>query len=169
MPEKLLYILRHAKAEIAEGYASDHERPLSPRGLADADAMGKHLHAQGKQPEHVLCSTARRTRETHAQLALDIPVAFSEKLYLASASELMAMIQSIPDSTSSALVIGHNPGMHELVAILADHAKHEADAEALREKFPTCALAVLRFKGSWAKLHPGTATLEALTFPKQLA
>lgn len=165
--KKLLYILRHAKAEFADGLESDHARPLSARGLADAEAMGAHLRAMPNLPQQVLCSTARRTRETHAALALDTPVAFSERLYLATAGELLGFVNALPDSTSTALIIGHNPGLHELVALLTHHAKREEDTESLREKFPTCALALLSFTTPWPTLTPDSGTLESLHYPQR--
>lgn len=162
---KLLYILRHAKAELAADYATDHARPLSPRGHADAKAMGERLRHLPNPPQHVLCSTATRTQQTHAALGLDVPVAFSEKLYLAHASELLATVNAMPADIDSALIVGHNPGMHELTALLTYDAVNDEDTERLREKFPTCALAILRFDMPWHEIMPDSGTLEAFLTP----
>lgn len=163
--KKILYILRHAKAEFADDHASDHARPLSERGRNDAALMGERLRAFAHPPQHVVCSTAERTRQTHAALGLDIPVSFSESLYLASAGDLLAQVNALPESADAALIIGHNPGMHELVALLTYEAKHEEDTERLREQFPTCALAVLSFDMPWHEIMPDSGTLEALLTP----
>lgn len=163
--KKILYILRHAKAEFADDHASDHARPLSERGKGDASAMGERLRALPHQPQFVVCSTAERTRQTHAALGLDIPVAFSERLYLASAGELLAQVNALPESTDTALIIGHNPGLHELVALLTYEAKDEADTDRLREEFPTCALAVMSFDLPWSEIMPDSGMLEALLAP----
>ncbi len=162
---KLLYILRHAKAEFAADYAEDHARPLNPRGKNDAVACGNHMRSLANPPQLALCSTATRTRETYDALGLDIPVAYSDKLYLANVGELLHHINALPAEIDSALIVGHNPGMHELTAILTHHAENDADTERLREKFPTCTLATLSFTKDWAEITPDSATLKALHTP----
>ncbi len=165
--KKLLYILRHAKAEIAADYADDHARPLAERGLNDAKSLGERLRSMKNPPQQILCSTAKRTRETHSSLALDVPVAFSERLYLASTGELLTIINTLPETVESVMLIGHNPGMHELTALLTHHAKNEDDTEQLREHFPTCTLAILSFPTEWNAITPDTGLLEQFIIPKR--
>lgn len=160
--KKTLYVLRHAKAVLAHEAAADHARTLSERGIADATALGHRLAHCAMPVQYVLCSTAARTRQTHAALGLDVPVAFSEKLYLASGAELLQLLCALPDTTESTLLIGHNPSVHELVGALTYDALNARDWERLRVSFPTCALAVLSFTGSWETLAPDSAMLEAL-------
>jgi phosphohistidine phosphatase len=162
---KTLLILRHAKAEPAADFAEDHLRKLAERGHAQATAMGDFLREYNLKPQHILCSTATRTRETLAALGLDIPVAFTEKLYLASAGELLAMLNALPEEAETVLLVGHNPGMHELVALLSYDGAREEDMERLREGFPTCALAVLQWHGAWSALKPDACQLRRFVTP----
>jgi phosphohistidine phosphatase len=164
MPKTLL-ILRHAKAEPAGDFAEDHLRPLAERGHVQAKAMGEYLREFRLKPQHILCSTATRTRETLDGLTLDVPVAFSEKLYLASAGELLVMLNALPESAETVLIVGHNPGMHELVALLTYDAAREDDIERLRDGFPPCALAMLTFDRPWANLTPDACQLARFVTP----
>jgi phosphohistidine phosphatase len=162
---KTLYILRHAKAE-AEGGDGDAERPLTKRGRKAAAAMGEYLASFKPAPRLVLCSTSLRTRETlEAILPALAPVPqtlFEDALYLASTSRLLDRLQRVPEHTESVLVIGHNPGLHQLAAALA------SEASELAEGFPTAALAVLRIAGAWSGLKPRQATLIDFKTPKAL-
>jgi len=166
--KKLLYILRHAKAEAAADTADDHARPLAERGRADAARLGQWLGAQALGPQSILCSTAERTRQTLEALTLDAPAAFSDRLYLASATEMLDLIRNTDATTSRLMLIGHNAGAHELVALLTADGTDE-DIDRLRLSYPTCALAILSYEGSWNSLKPATMTLEKLLYPGDLA
>jgi phosphohistidine phosphatase len=163
---KTLYILRHAKAAPESG-DGDAERPLVKRGRKAAALMGEYLAAQKPLPDLVLCSTASRTRETLEEVLPSLKpspsILFEEKLYLASLSRLTERLQQLPESITSVLLIGHNPGLHQLAATLVD------DARPLDDGFPTAALAVLKFEGSWAGLGPNEATLGDYRTPKALS
>lgn len=163
---KTLYILRHAKA-APEDRAGDAERPLMKRGRKAAAAMGAYLGGLKPPPRLVLCSTSLRTRETLDEVLPSLEPApqtlFEEALYLASASRLIERVQRLPDATESVLLIGHNPGLHQLAATLP------SDATALAEGFPTAALAVLRVPGSWSSLRPRHAKLIDYQTPKSLS
>lgn len=168
---KLLYLLRHAKAALQEGASADHERPLSGRGRSAAERIGEWLASQGEQPELVLCSSSRRTRETLKRVAsrLDPPprVSIEEELYLASCEALLARIRALPDEIGRVLVVGHNPGMAELALLLASKGAKDLLA-SLEQKFPTSALAILRLPCShWREVGRG-ARLEAFVRPKDL-
>lgn len=168
---KSLYILRHAKSDWPAGL-DDVDRPLAPRGRKAAPQMGALMKARGYAPDLVLCSTARRTRETCA-LLLDAlgerPVRYLEALYLASPAQLLRQIRQTDDEVDALLLVGHNPGVQSLALALAP----EGDAEALaavREKFSTGALAVLRLAAAcWGDVAPGTGRLEAFVRPRDLA
>jgi phosphohistidine phosphatase len=162
---KTLYILRHAKAE-AEGRDGDAERSLMKRGRKAAAAMGEYLAGLKPVPQLVLCSTSLRTRETLDQVLPALHPApqtlFEDSLYLAGTSRLLDRLQRLPEPTESVLLIGHNPGLHQLAASLA------SDARELANGFPTAALAVLRISGAWSGLKPRQAALIDFKTPKAL-
>ena len=162
---KTLYILRHAKA-APEDREGDAERPLMKRGRKAAAAMGEYLAGLAPAPALVLCSTSLRTRETLDQILPELDTKpqtlFEDGLYLASASRLLDRLQRLPEQAASVLLIGHNPGLHQLAASLA------SEAGALAEGFPTAALAVLRIPGRWSALRPHQATLIDFKTPKLL-
>lgn len=165
--KKRLYILRHAKAEPSGDHADDHVRPLAPKGTDDATRLGHWLAEQPQQPQQILCSTSERTRQTQAALRLDAPVAYSDRLYLPSAREMLTLIQNTATTTDRLMLVAHNAGAHELVVMLTGDATDD-DYDRLRLKFPPCALAILTFDGDWTKLAPGKCTLEKLLFPDDL-
>jgi phosphohistidine phosphatase len=163
-----LYLLRHAKSSWADPGLADRERPLAPRGRRDAKRIAKHLRRLGSSPELVLCSPAVRTRETLELIppALDAStVVFEEDLYAASADALLARIRRVPDGVASVMVIGHNPGLHQLALALASVGDELGRLEA---KFPTAALATVDVPKPWSRLEPGDAALTAYVVPKQL-
>ncbi|MER5760533.1 histidine phosphatase family protein [Streptomyces sp. NPDC002082] len=175
-----LVLLRHAKSAWPD--VADHERPLGPRGLRDAPAAGRWLREAGCLPALVICSTARRTRETWAlaaaELGAEVPVRFDERVYAAEPEELLAVVSEVPDEVGTLLLVGHNPGLEELALGLARDAGGAAEAgdaaEAgaiarLAEKFPTSAIAVLACPGSWRELAPGSARLTDFAVPRGAA
>jgi phosphohistidine phosphatase len=163
---RFVYLLRHAKSSWKTG-APDHERPLAGRGRRAAKALSRHLREQGIEPELVLCSTARRTRETLERIepALGTPaVQIERELYGASMDELLERLRGVPDDVGSVMLIGHNPGMQTLALALAHPSAGELEA-----KFPTAALATLAFPGaSWNELEPGAAELAGFVRPRDL-
>lgn len=114
--KRTLYILRHAEA--APSADQDKNRPLTAAGKQAAMALGEKLKAKTIQPETILCSSARRTRETAEFMALDMPVSYKDKLYNAPASEIYEQIKTVPEDSRSVLVIAHNPGVSDLVRFL---------------------------------------------------
>jgi phosphohistidine phosphatase len=120
---RLLYLLRHAKSSWGDPGLEDRDRPLNSRGRRAARLVAEHLRAEGVSPELVLCSASLRTRQTLAAIlpALDgeVEARIEDALYSAGAEELLERLRSVPASTSSVLVIGHNPGLHELALSLA--------------------------------------------------
>jgi phosphohistidine phosphatase len=170
-----LLLLRHAKSEWPEGDIGDEDRALAPRGVAAAETMAAYMRKRGYVPRLVLCSTARRTRETLERLlsAPDPipPVAFDPSLYLAPWGTLLNRLRMAP-AVSPLLIVGHSPGLEELALKLVQTPTTE-DEEARRgrlaEKFPTAALAVLDFTlRSWRQAGPETARLADFVRPKDL-
>jgi phosphohistidine phosphatase len=167
---KILYLLRHAKSSWADSGIGDLDRPLAPRGRRDAEKIAKHLRQQGIAPAIVLCSSARRARETLALVAPAFGSAtdqvVEEWLYAATAAELLSRLRRLPERTASAMIIGHNPALQNLAVTLVGHG---AWLERLREGFPTTALAVLRSPiANWRELALGDATLVDFVVPRQL-
>lgn len=163
-----LYLLRHAKSSWADPTLSDHERPLAPRGRRDAKRIAAHLLQQRVEPEVVLCSSAARARETLELLRPALgssTVEVEEELYAASSDELLARIRLVPDAVDSVMLIGHNPGLHQLALTLASSGD---ELERLEAKFPTAALSTLAVSKGWSRLEPADATVAAYVVPKQL-
>jgi phosphohistidine phosphatase len=163
--KRRITLIRHAKA-VEDDAGGDHTRPLQPRGETAAAELGGWLAAHTLHPQQVVCSTATRTRQTLAALALpNTPTILSEKLYLAAPGELLAMLQSADDAITDLMLIGHNPGLHTILALLVGDYADEADADRLILKFPTSACAVLRVDiAQWRDLAPHSATLELLRY-----
>ena len=163
---KRVYLLRHAKSSWKHPELADHDRPLAGRGKRAATAIAEHLRAHEVDPELVLCSSARRARETLERIESALTgagVRVEGELYGASGRELLARLRCLPDDVGSVLVIGHNPGMQELALELA------APAPELAGKFPTAALAALAFHGAtWGELGPEATELVELTRPRDL-
>ena len=164
-----LYLLRHAKSSWDDPHLADHDRPLAPRGRRDARRIGKHLARLGIEPQLVLCSAAERTRETYEllrpALGASLTVVFEEALYAASSDTLLERIRSVLEPTVSVMLIGHNPGLHQLAVVLASTG---AELERLGASFPTAALATLTVARPWSQLSEADARLAAYVTSKQL-
>jgi phosphohistidine phosphatase len=179
-PGRTLVLFRHAKSAWPD--VADHDRPLARRGIRAAPLMGRWLREAGLLPGQVLCSTARRARETwqlaQAGLAVTPPVTFDARIYEAAAMDLLAVIREVPPATGTLLLIGHNPAIEDLALLLAmapggggGPAPADAvpgDLQRMRAKFPTAAIAVLEFHGTWSGLAPGLARLTAFVTPRDL-
>jgi len=170
--QKILTILRHAKAETGAPSQDDHERALTKRGQEAAQVIGRYLAGRALQPDRVLCSTSARTRETWEEVQDVYPAAptadYTEKLYLASPNEILNLIAHTRESVSHLMVVGHNPGLHQLCLKLA----HLGDEKALEEmalKFPTCAFAVIAIDTPWREIGRAHGRLAAFVTPKMLA
>ncbi|MFF3848086.1 SixA phosphatase family protein [Streptomyces sp. NPDC002328] len=169
VPLRRLVVLRHAKSAWPEG-TPDHERPLGPRGRRDAPAAGRALAEAGRVPDLALCSTAERARRTwelaSAEWRAATPVRYEPRLYGADAFDLLEVVRETPAEVGTLLLVGHNPGLEELVLDLAGEGVDDTLAE-VRTKFPTSAIAVLDWHGAaWRDLTPGAALLAALTVPR---
>jgi phosphohistidine phosphatase len=171
---KTLLLLRHAKSAWSDPKLDDHDRPLNGRGERAAKAVADHIAGQGLRPDLILCSTAIRTRQTLAPLIKRLgtpapPISLESGLYLASEVALLARLQAVADDVPTLLLIGHNDGIGQLAADLAGSGPPEA-LSALREKYPTGALAVLGLRdGPWSDLQVGSAVLLNFVRPRDLA
>jgi phosphohistidine phosphatase len=171
-----LLLLRHAKAGQDSG-EGDFARPLTARGRCDAARMGNALDANSYIPDLILSSSARRTAQTF-ELLMPEPaktprVEFLKSLYLAPAKKIFEVVRGTPENIKSLMLIGHNPGLEDLTGRLCRRPQSKAEAErcdVLRQKFPTCALAVLDFDiVSWSRLEPGSGMLLDFLRPKDVA
>jgi phosphohistidine phosphatase len=140
-----LIVMRHAKAGELPG-GPDFERALKPRGRSDSAAAGEWLRASRYEPDAVICSAARRTRQTwqYVSETLGAGAQFTpeKRLYEAGAAEIIEIIGETPADVATLLYIGHNPAAAGAVAILTGR----------EPPFPTAAIAVIGVSGDWAEL-----------------
>lgn len=168
---KHLYLLRHA-ASASEAMSEDHEVPLSALGRRQATAMAAHLRKQSNGPGLVLCSSAVRARQTYEliapALAPGVGVTFERGLYLAAAGVLLQHIHDAPESARNLLVVGHNPGLQQLAALLSGDGD-DPDKPHAHIAMPPCALAALTVPMTqWRALGAGDAHLNELIAPRDL-
>ena len=165
---KRLVVLRHAKSDWPVGVA-DRDRPLGRRGQRDAPAAGRWIAEHVGVPDTVWCSPARRTKETWELLAAQLggtpPVEFDERIYEASVSDLVEVLRETAKGSSSVLLVGHNPGVQELVLALAGGQRSEVQMLA-ETKFPTSGVALLDVNGPWREVTAGSARLAAFAVPR---
>ncbi len=167
--QKTLTILRHAEAKPAVSGQGDHERPLSAHGIHEAGMIAAYLKQAQFHPSHVLCSTSTRTRQTCEALPLaPASIQYTQAIYLASAKQLLALIRDLPDDAQSAMLIGHNPGMHSLCLMLAGSGERDAMAQ-MAVSFPTCTLATFTFEvPSWKQVTARAGVLQDFVVPAAL-
>ena len=180
---RYLWILRHGKAASdAPWGGGDRERPLTARGRRDASALGKRLAEESpvlglegaRRPDLAICSSAVRTRQTARlivkALSNRLPLESYRSLYEADVGDVLQTLQEIDHGVESALLVGHNPTMFDLVRELLVDAEGDSPgsdrAELDGHGFPTCALAVLALPvDSWKDVAPDGASLEGLFKP----
>ena len=164
-----LHLLRHAKSNYPEG-VDDLERPLSRRGRDAAHRVGKDLAAAGAI-DLVLCSTALRARETAALVLAGVAppprIRYEGVLYLAGATVLLRRLQALEESVGAVLLIGHNPGLHELAVRLAAPTSPRYPALAAG-KFPTAARASFAIDARWPDLGRSPHSLTDYVTAKSL-
>lgn len=168
---KQLFILRHTKAAAESKSGHDHDRPLNARGEVAARLVGEYLAGLEVLPEIICCSDALRTTQTLALLRerLDTPIdiRFHNELYLASAGDLLEFAHSLPESYNRVMLIGHNPGMHQLANILSGGGKASA-LQQIEVKFPTGGLAIIDFPSllHWQDIAPHSGFLHEFWRPQ---
>jgi phosphohistidine phosphatase len=166
-----LHLLRHAKSDRDEG-VDDHERQLSRRGREAARRVGESLPTALGALDLVLCSPSRRTMET-AELVLagfagPPRILYEEGLYLARHAALLRRLRGLDESTGTVLVIGHNPGLHQLAISLAA-TESPAYPTLVAGKFPTTVRASFAIDGKWADLARSRHALTDYVTAKSLA
>ena len=172
-----LLLLRHAKTERDSPSGLDRDRRLDARGREDAPVIGTYMREHKLVPDLALVSPATRTRETFELLTpaleTEVEADFIGDLYGADAREVLQIVHAASGRADDAdlksiLVIGHNPGLHELSLQLISKAKPE-DREELNENLPTSGLVVLKFAvENWADIAVRHGTLERFVSPRRL-
>ena len=160
---KTLYLLRHAKSSWKDANLSDLERPLNRRGQRAAETLGRHFQTKEIVPDLVLCSPAIRTRETIEIIVKTAKwrteVRYDERIYEAGAMRLFEVVSQIENDRKTALLVGHNPGLEELLQLLTGNI----------EQIPTGGLAEVVLKASkWAAALQKKAVLKSFVKPKEL-
>ena len=152
--QRTLVLVRHAKSDWSNAVPDD-ERPLAERGRRDAPAIGRWLVEHVERVDLVVCSPAKRARQTwelaSASLEPAPPVRPDERIYTAGPGELLGVVDELPDEAGTVVLVGHNPSLTDLVALLCGEA-HE---------LKTSAVAVLCWTGSWPDVHARSARLDA--------
>ena len=170
-----LILLRHAKAAPEAAGGTDHDRPLTDTGRRAASAIGRAMRKAGLAPDVVLVSSALRTQQTLETLEaagvwnewpnIDSPPV----LYMATPNQIRDVLRDLPETVRSALVIGHNPGLHELAFALTGQADPRHDQARLTTGFPTAAMAEFLVATPWRSLSAQAATLQHFLHPADLA
>jgi len=165
-----LLILRHAKSDWDVGVPSDFERPLAKRGKKDAPRVGEWLYREGLVPELVISSPAERAKQTAVMVCKSMDykkkkIRWEKRLYDADLARLLRVLAECPSATRTVLLVGHNPGLEDLVSFLAgDDLEDLANGKLL----PTATLARLEMPNDWELLDSGCAHLIAVTRPRNL-
>jgi phosphohistidine phosphatase len=161
---KTVIFFRHGKSDWDAEYVEDHDRPLAKRGKKAARKMGRYLARIGEVPDLIVSSTALRARKTTELAARagdwDVEVRETRTLYDATPSEVVDVVQDLPDEASVVMLVGHEPVWSATIGLLSG-------SRAVR--FPTAAMASIRFDTStWADVEPGAGTLNWLVVPRSL-
>ncbi len=170
MTRKLL-ILRHAKSDWETDAPTDFERPLAKRGERDAPRIGEWLKQQKLLPDYVVSSPARRASQTSNRVCKamgvkDKKINWDERIYAASEVELLRVLADCPQKKQTVMLVGHNPGLEDLLEYLAGKGLEiPADGKLL----PTATVACLKMPENWKGLKEGDGELVSITRPKELA
>lgn len=166
---KKIVLVRHAKSSWGLD-VDDHERPLSGRGRRDSLAVGAFLQERGLRPDLVACSTAARAQQTwHRAVkggASAEAVALEDDIYEAWVPELLKVIRRTPENVSTLLLVGHAPGIPDLVNKLGDRKGRKGLWQKMDDKFPTSGVAILTYAGEWRDLSKQSASLESFDVPR---
>ncbi len=164
---KNLYIMRHAKSDRRHFAGPDHERPLNRRGKRAAPRMGIELEGRLAEPEVVWLSTAERVRQTFALLSegwpglASLPIHRDESLYTFDRDEVLTWLRQQDDAVATALLIGHNPALTDLVNLLAGYTAID--------NLPTAGFVHFSLNvAHWGDLEYGCGEIETAILPRQL-
>lgn len=164
--EKTILIMRHAKSSWDDSSLKDFDRPLNKRGRRDAPSMGKYLFGLDLVPDHIVCSAARRAKETIGLLTDELrmeetAIQYDESLYYEGVEAYLDAIRSAPDDAGIVLVAGHNPTIEQTVAKLSGGSASQKITTANIACFYSSA-------SSWDEVSERNTTFKWLTGPKDL-
>lgn len=167
---KELLLLRHAKSAWNTDTPTDFARRLNQRGGADAPQMGHWMKSQGLIPDAIFCSDAKRARQTIKAVVrvLNLPassVHYDHRLYLPTEYELLEFVQELPERIKRPLIVGHNPGLDNLVRLLCGDALPRT---ATGKLLTTAALARISIAHDWRAVRAGLGTLDSLNRPREI-
>ncbi len=170
---KTIGLFRHAKSDWHDRRLRDFDRPLNARGRKGAALMGQHIADHGVRWQRVLSSPAVRAAETielaGQSVGRTFPINWDRRIYLASSATLLDLLREQDDAISMILMIGHNPGLEDLIFDLVPDDGSSPLRDRVEEKFPTAAYAVLEMNADrWAEIKEGTARLMHLMRPRDL-
>ncbi|CUS43693.1 MAG: histidine phosphatase family protein [Pseudomonadota bacterium] len=170
---KTLTLLRHAKSGWDDPVLRDFDRPLNGKGKRAAQLVGRNWRTMGLKFDQVVASPAVRVMETIEQVATGygaaLAPAWDRRIYLASATTLLDVIHELPEGADDALLIGHNPGLEDLVLLLVPDSDEQPLRDDVETKFPTASTAQLRFAvESWRDIAAGGASLALFVRPRDL-
>ncbi len=166
-----LYLLRHANAAFGGPELTDHDRPLNQAGERAALLLGQYLAQSSVRLDLVRCSSALRAQQTWQLVAPCLqqpPDAQVEKtLYLCGPRALQQYIRGLPDEAETAMIVGHNPDLHQAALFYGGSGDGDLLAR-LQLDFPPAGLAVLQFERPWAELRQHTGRLQCYAVPSDL-
>jgi phosphohistidine phosphatase len=166
---KTLGLLRHAKSDWDDVSKRDFDRGLNERGRRGARLIGRHILAHGTDWQLVLASPAERVRRTLEAALPDAAPRFDERLYLASAETILDAVREGAEDEETVLVVGHNPGLQEVLFALVPPAAEDRLFDEAASKYPTATYAVFELDiDGWADLAPGCGKLVHFTRPRDL-
>lgn len=170
---KKLTLLRHAKSGWDDPVARDFDRPLNSKGKRAAHRIGEYLRDQKIHFDHVVASPAVRVVETIEHVAAGagelFAPAWDKRIYLASAVSLLDVIQEADDRHDRLLLVGHNPGLEDLVLMMVPDNSGDQARDQIEEKFPTASIAELSFPVEhWADIRPNSGVLSLFVRPRDL-
>ena len=169
---KTLTLLRHAKSSWDDSVPRDFDRPLNAKGRRAAAAMGRHLAREGVRFDYLVVSPAVRVAETldgfesgYGRLPTSVE---DRRIYLASAATLLEVVQGLPAEAEQVLLVGHNPGLEDLVLMLVPEVATGL-RDVVEEKYPTASVAEMRFAtANWAEVGAGAAELTRFVRPRDV-
>jgi phosphohistidine phosphatase len=166
---KVLTLLRHAKSGWDDPVMRDFDRPLNPRGRRAAATVAREMRRLGLSFERVIASPARRVVETLQEVEHAfgrLAPSYDERIYLASTETLVEVARETHDAVERLLIVGHNPGLEELVLRLSAEGALRSEVAL---KYPTATLAEMHFEApSWRQIRDGAATLARFIRPRDL-
>ena len=169
---KRLTILRHAKSDWNDPHLEDFNRPLNDRGWKSARRIGRELEKRGTKFDLVIASPAARVRETidglTEKLPLNVEIRFEPRMYAATQEMLLSIVRDIRENSHAPLLVGHNPGLQQLIVALTRNDGHGLRRH-VEQKFPTAALAAIQLPAHrWIEVKPATGEITDLILAKDL-